>query len=423
MATKYWVGRAPAVAQVSTAEVTAYDAGTTYAIIVGTSPFTHTISVIGSGGTVTTVAAALVVAWNASTHPYCTGITASNSSGNFILTADTAGVPFTVATSETGAGGTIGDFAATVACSGPNDASVAINWSDGSLPANDDTVIFRDNAINVCWGLEGVTATGLIVQVEQSYTGKIGLNAAALATSADGDTVTTTVPEYRKHYMQMDMLSLDVGYHGGAGSPSGSTRIKLDNDKAGASTTTIYNTASSSAESSKPAVRLKAAHASADVYVRYAPGGVGIASDVPGETSTVGVVSVSDTTTASRVYVGAGTTLTTFTQTGGTNVLNAAATVTTVNVLGGTLTSEGNYTVTTANVLSGTYYSNHIKTAAASITTLNCKGGTTSTKQTNAARTFTTVNLFRGCTLAGDDDVVTITTLNEPDGPYSMTVS
>jgi hypothetical protein len=126
---------------------------------------------------------------------------------------------------------------------------------------------------------------------------------------------------------------------------------------------------------------------------------------------------------ATTSLCGAGTTLTTFTQTGGSNILNAAATVTAVNVLGGTLTSEGNYTVTTANVLGGTYYSNHIKPAAAAITTLNCKGGTTSTKQTNAARTFTTVNLYRGCTLAGDDDVVTITTLNEPDGPYSVTVS
>ena len=68
----YWTGQAPAVAQVTTIQVTAYAAGTTYTITVGGV----LISVIGQG-TINATAAALAAAWNASTHPYCTGVTAT----------------------------------------------------------------------------------------------------------------------------------------------------------------------------------------------------------------------------------------------------------------------------------------------------------------------------------------------------------
>ena len=94
MGDNYWVGGAVAVAQVVTVALTAYDGATTYKLTVGGV----VVSAVGTGGTTTTAAAALAAAWNASTHSYFTGITANNnSSATVTLTADTAGVPFTVA--------------------------------------------------------------------------------------------------------------------------------------------------------------------------------------------------------------------------------------------------------------------------------------------------------------------------------------
>ena len=423
MATKYWVGRAAVVTQVSAAQITAYDAATTYTITVGVSPFTVAISAPGTTSAAGT-AAALVAAWNASTHPYCSGITAAVVTTDYVqLTADTSGVPFTVASSVASGTGTFAAFSATTAPNGPNFADTAINWSDASVPGNGDTVIFRDSSINCCWNLEALTATGLLLHVEQSYTGRIGLPWQAFATTANGETVDSTVPEYRPQYLKLDCASIDIGEHFGPGAPTGSTRIKIDNDRgSGGSTTTVYNTASSSADTAKPAVRLKYADSAADVYVRYAPGGVGIAADVPGETSTVDDVFLTDASGASRLRIGSGVTMGDYVQQGGVAVLSAAATVPVVRLLGGQLTTEGDYTITTATVEGGTWIANHVKTAGNAVTTANLSGGTTNARGTLAARTWATVNLTAPATLIGDDDYLTITTLNEPDGPYTLTV-
>ncbi len=423
MATKYWLGTKTAVAQIANGSIDSVDgtpANNTFTVTIGG----EAISQVGDTDVATT-AAALVVLLEASTHPYFAAVTWTNpSAGNITGTADVAGCPFVAALTETGAGtGAVTDFSDSTAMESPNDFNESDNWSDGSVPGNSDTIIFRDNSVNVCWGLESVTATNLTVVIEQTYTGKIGLARTAFATTADGDTTDTTKNEYRAHYLQLDMDEIRTGEHYGPGSPSGSQRIKLDNDQAAASTITVFDTATSSSETGLPAVRYLAAHADADVFIRSAPGGIGIASDEPGETSTVGDVWVSDTTSASRVYLGSGVTVTNYQQAGGINVLNAAATVAKVTVDGGTLTMEGDYVLTALDLNNGTVYDNHIKTAGNAITTANLNGGTLDLSQSMGARTLATVNLGLGATLTGDDDIVTITTLNEPDGPYTIAVS
>jgi hypothetical protein len=103
MATVYWTGGATAVAQVDTVSVTGMHgtpASTTYVLTVGSSPYTTTVSVAGDTDAATTEAA-LATAWNAATHPYCTGVTADSSGADVTLTADDAGLPFTVAASVT----------------------------------------------------------------------------------------------------------------------------------------------------------------------------------------------------------------------------------------------------------------------------------------------------------------------------------
>jgi len=418
MATKYFTGEADAVAQVWTGSIDSVDAtpsNNTFTVTIGGVA----ISVAGVTSAAAT-AAALVALLNASTHPYFSGITWSVPSGGSVRgTADTAGVPFVAALSKTGAGtGTVTDFAVTTACAGPEHWSSAANWSDGSIPANTDTVIIEGVSTNILWGIaqSGVTLASLVIR--KTYTGKIGLNGRVFATSKDGETSDASKQEYRQAYLHIGYDRADIGQHVGSGTPPGSSRTKLRNAKSGASTTVVYDTASAASETGFPAVRLLAAHASADVVVRGAPAGAGIAMDEAGETSTVGAVSIS----SGSLYVGPGVTLTSLSQAGGACVLQAAATVTTITITDGTLTTEGNYTVTTLNAKGGTVFANHIKSSGNAITTLNMTGGRVDGRQNQEARTWDTVNPDQG-TILVDDAVVTITTMDAPAGNRQMTVS
>lgn len=411
MATKYWKGIAAAVAQVSTATVTAYDAATTYTITVGAGNNTFAISAPGTTDANGT-AAALRTAWNASTHPYCAGITAAGSGADVTLTADTAGVPFTVASSVAGGTGTFGAFSATTASAGPNDWSTAANWSDGAVPVNSDVVIFENNAIPVCWGLDQNTVDLGTLRIDQSYSGKIGLDRTKLATTSDGATTDSSVPEYREDYLIIGWDTGKIGEATGQGGTTGSQRLKLKNDKAGASITTVFGSASGSSEAGLPAIRFLAAHADADVVVRYAPGGFGVACDEATETATLGDLTVTDTSSSSKVTIGAGTTITKFIQDGGANVIaGAAAAISEVEVNGGTLEIRGDLTITTLDIRGGVVDDRHIKSGGNAITTCDLWAGTLNLQGTSEARTIATLNYYAG-TLKADGDVVTLTSLN-----------
>ena len=93
MATLYWEGKATAVAQVTTVTVGGTLSSETFTISVGGDAIaSHT----DADTVIASTVAALVSAWNSSTHPYATGITAADASPDITLTADTAGVPFVV---------------------------------------------------------------------------------------------------------------------------------------------------------------------------------------------------------------------------------------------------------------------------------------------------------------------------------------
>lgn len=418
MATKYFTGEADAVAQVWTGAIASVDAtpaNNTFTVTIGG------VAVTVTGATSAAVTATnLVAALNASTHPYFSAITWSVVSSTSVRgTADTAGVPFVAALSKAGVGtGTVTDFSVTTACASPYHWDAADNWSDGAIPANGDTVIIEGLSTPILWGLaqSGVTLAQLTIR--KTYTGKIGLDRRSVVTSSDGNTSNSAKPEYRQAYLDIGWDACDIGQHVGPGSPGGSSRIKLDNAKSGASTTMVHGTAIAASETGYPAVRLLAAHASATIIVRDAPGGVGIGMDEPTETSTVGAVSIS----GGALYIGSGVTLTSLTQTGGSCTLQAAATVTTVTVEGGTLTTEGDFTITTLNARGGQVFCNHIKSGGNAITTLNLAGGRVDGRQSQEARTWATVEPDLGSLLV-DDAVVTITTMDAPAGNRTLTVS
>lgn len=409
MADKYWDPKAIAVAQVSTVQVTAFDAATTYVLTV------NGVDLVSEAGDTdaNTTAGNIQAAWEASTHPYTTGITATVATDTVTLTG-TAEVPFTVTSSATGGTGTIGAVSTTTSATGPHTISDATNWDAETLPSNNDALIFRNSDVNACWGLDQLATTGHTLRVEQTYTGSIGLNSIAVATSADGATTDTAAPEYRALYFQLDCARIEIGENPGIGNPGGSQRVMIDNDRAGASQTVIYDTNVNGSEAGKPPIRLKYADASADIDVRN--GVAGIAVDVPGETSTVGDVVVH----AGQLVVGDGVTLTNWAQYGGTNRLDiGVATLTLAFVAGGQLTIDGDQAIATLKTIGGETICNTTGT----VTTATHDGGTINYARSSEARTVTTHQLFRGATLITDDDYVTITNLLEPDGPSTISVS
>lgn len=392
MATAVWQGGVEAVAQVSTGSIDTFDATTTYTVTIGG----YAVSVLGDTNTSTT-ATNLRAALNASTNPYFEAITWSGTTGDITGTADTAGAPFLAALTVSGGTGTVTDFSDTTACTGPHHANAGDNWSTGVVPASSDDVVIEGGP-SILYGLDGFSATALgRVEVRQGFTAKIGLEASGFATSLDGETVLSSIPEYRDAYLEVTADEIVIGEHIGPGSPSGSARIAISQQKAGASTLDVVNTGTS-AVFNRPAVRYLASNASADIIIRTAPSGVGVAVE-PGETATVGDVYVVDTSTQSNCYIGPGCTWTSYKQAGGVSSVSAAATVTSIDCLGGTLRVFGyDFLVTTLNIYGGTVIDTHENTGGAEWTTINVFGGTVELPLSTAgtARAFTTANLYAG---------------------------
>lgn len=422
MATRYWLGTATAAAQVSEAGINVFDATTTYGITING----ETVSVAGITDEQTTTDN-LVTALNNSTLPYFTQITwdrnGTGASSTVRGTADVAGMPFTFTTYANAGTGSWNAVSDTTANSGPNDWSTAANWSGSTVPVSTDDVVISDSAVNICWGLDQNAVTLTSLTITKTFTGRIGLDYKKFATSADGATVISTKAEYRENYLKISATNVDIGEHYGAGSPAGSTRILLDLGS-NQSTIVVHDTASTSAETGRNAVRLLNTHASSTLNIRSSVGGVGVAAEEPGETSTFSAIR-SDTNSANtNIEIGAGVTVTTYYQKNGTVTLQAAATVTTVTVESGTLTTEGDYTITTFNMNGGTVNQNHVKGGGSCITTLNLNGGRMDTTKNGASRTITTMNLSEtGGIFIGNGSNITITTINEPSNPYTLTMS
>lgn len=412
MATKYWLGTATAVAQVSTVQITAYDASTDYTITIGGVSVTVDGTTDADG-----TASALSTAFNNSTHPYFTGITASVATDTVTLTADTAGVPFVASSSVTGGTGTIGSVTESTASAGPSHWDTADNWSDGSVPGTNDTVIFADNAVNCVYGIDNNSLAINDLFIEQTYTGKIGLDRNVFATSADGETTDSTKAEYREDFLRVDVDTLEIGKFTGIGTSVGSTRLKIDNTNTGANTTRIFATANAGSETNLPPVRLKYNSTTADVFIRG--GSVGIGVDEPAESVSMGDLYVSGANT--KVFLGTGTSVVTVVQKNGKSLIQSTATVTSITLNGGTLTTEGTFTLTTGTVENGTFYPNH-NSGSNAITTLNINGGVVDATQTSEPRTWATTNINIGGTLTINTNLVTMTTFNDPTGLYTMTV-
>jgi hypothetical protein len=418
-ATPIWIGNAPAVQQVGTFTVTAYDTATTYTLAIGGVA----ISTVGTGGTTTTTATALKNLLAASAHPYFSSITWTSNTNTITATATTAGVPFTATSSVNGGTGTFGAYTVVAASAGPSDWSTAANWSTGAVPVNGDDVVLSDSALNVAYGLNQSSVTLNSLRIMQSFTGLLGLNRSVFVTTADGVTTNSTYTEYRPLYLQVGLQGsklVVIGENNATGGTtlSGSKRIMLDLGSSDGALE-IQNTNSNPAETSRPTVRLKCNNSALNCYVRSAPGGFGVAIDQNNETSTLGTIDITDVSGSSKVVTGLGTTLTAWNQNSGTNKLQAASAVSTISIKAGTLQTEGSFAATTINLYSGTFKSHSTGT----ITTLNLYGGTVDFTGSSRARTVTTLVFQSGsvASLTADMSVLTVGTWTAPSTKFSFT--
>lgn len=433
MATRQWLGIAPARTEVWTATVGGtIEVGDKFAVAC------NGVEIIAAVATTTTIATTctdIATAWNASTHPYATMITATTTSTTVIFTADISGWPFTLTVSTRETNDAAADAqtftmagSATVAATGPNFASNAFNWSGATLPITGDTVVFRDSAVNVCWGLNQSAVVLAAVQIHQSYTGKIGLDSSKLAVSADGSTTVTGATEYRDTYLRYGFTattgSLEIGLNDSQSTPPGSGRIMIDcgsnNFKI-----TIHNTAAASSETGRPAVRLKTNGTSNEMVanVKSAPGGFGIGVDRSDETGLAcNTITIADSTTASKVFTGNGVAVTTWTQNGGINVLRSSSDPSLITGYGGILTMEGGYLAAAISNQGATIYPNNVKVAGGvCATAIFTEAGLVDMTKSNRARIVSTWIFGNTGIFKYDKDVVTIAAYDDGslDGPIT----
>lgn len=388
MANVRWKGGAAAVTQVATVQVTAYDAATTYKLTVNGK----VVSVIAQGS-VNATAAGLVTAWNASTEPEFAEVTASSSTDTVTLTADTAGVPFTATSSVSGGAGTIGAVTTTTSATGPYHWDNAVNWDTGAVPVNGDTVWIEHSVVSILYGLAQSAVTLTALNIAASWTGELGL--AELNTSGS-----TAYLEYRSRYLAIGATTITIG----DGPGQGSGRIQLN---VGSVQCTLHvHGSGSGAETDLEPILWKGTHVSNVVNVTK--GSVGIAV-YGGESATVATLTVgyqSSPTSDSAVRLGAGVTLATLSQSGGTVLLQAG--LTTVSKTGGSLTIDAGSVTTLTDDGGSTVYK-----GTGTITTLNVgHEASVDFGQDMRGRTVTSTNIYRGA--AVNDPFATVTWTNPP---------
>lgn len=100
-------------------------------------------------------------------------VTATVSGSVVTLTANKAGVPFTVTVAETSASGTL-TLGTVQTATGPNHWDNDDNWSGGAYPSYGDIMIVRDTDVSVKYGMSNLAFEGTLI-IHSSFTGQIGL--------------------------------------------------------------------------------------------------------------------------------------------------------------------------------------------------------------------------------------------------------
>lgn len=393
MATHIWRGDAPAVAQVTTVQITGYHADTTYTLTINGK----SVSALGDTD-VNDTATALAEAFNASTIPEFAEITASAATDTVTLTADTAGKPFTVASSKSGTG-TIGAATAATANAGPAVVAAA-NFDSAALPSDNDTLILQDSANSIKYTLDALSAIALdllVIAADFADGAEVGLP----RTNKDS----TSYVEYRDQYLEVGADEVRIG--DGRGQGSGGVRLNLGSAQ---TLVQVFNTGNSS-DSDYAAVQIIATHASNEL--RVFGGQVDVAMQ-PGQVATFATSTVS----GGAVRFGSGCTLTTV-EANGNATVEVRGAVTTLRSQGnGIIRKIGSGAVTTIDVGGGTFE----LSSAGTITTLTVRAGKTfDASRLTVGVTITNSTAYAGARILDPNGKLTFTNATAcPDGADSV---
>lgn len=413
-----WVGKAPPVAQVTTVTVGGTLAGEDFEISVGGELIaSHT----DADTVIATTVAALVAAWNASTSPYATQVSAADASPDIVLTSDVGGMPFVITLNTPGGSATFAQ-AATTASAGPNHWDDATNWDTG-VPSSSDLIIVDDPSARILWGLpDGDTIDALVRLLNFQV---IGLRSTDFATSADGTSFVSTRVEYRDEWLKLAFAQCTVGRQHGTATAAAIGRLKLWQEAASPNGwLKIFDVGNGPADANLPAVRLRTDDdVSLDLTVIGGLGGVGIGVDATGQLCDLGDVRVIGAD--ARVFLSyefAGVGDTTFfdswiQEDGVCNIILQSG-VTPLPLIvanGGIMTLDVEVGITQLDVNNGASVIDHsIAASGDEITTVNIQnGGVLNMTGSRAAKTYGTVNMEKGATLVRND-LLTITTENLP---------
>jgi trimeric autotransporter adhesin len=398
MATRRWLGRAQAIAQVDT--VTVADTWAQNDTVTLTINQKSLVVTIGTLITTAQVATTVKQAWEnqdltdtaASFTPARGGqdiiehaeITATVSGSVVTLTHDTAGVPFTLTVSETTAGDGTATEATATAATGPNFWDNVDNWSGGAVPVAADDVYIDNSSVSIQYALSQAGATLASLTIAQNFTGDIGLPKRNRSGYV----------EYRDDYLAIDATSVLIG----RGRGSGSSRIKIDSGTV--QTAVVVERTGGTAEDGLPAVIWKGTNASNTMEV--VNGTVGVAR-FGGELATLTTLLV----TNGDVHCGAGSSLNTVSNEAGN--IECFSNLFSLTVSSGTVTVGGDATCATLNLNGGVVFYE----SSGTITTANVggpNGAELDCSKDGSSRTITTTNLKPGGLIT--DPLQTITYTN-----------
>lgn len=338
MAIKIWISGAPAISQVVTLTVGGTPAvNQVYSVLMGINNTKVVSYTAKSTDANSDIATGLYNALIASTYPEFLEVAWTNPSAAVILgTAQVAGTPFTLTTSATGTG-TL-SATTTTANSGPNDVSIAANWSTNALPVSGDDLYIVNNSNSLLYNLSTLSAVVLnSLTWDTTFTGTCGLP----ATNANG------YEEYRPRNFQISTPT--ESFLPGTG--GGSQLIQRDN---GAQAWTVNVSATGSPlTQGRPALFLKGSSAANVLTVTQ--GLVGSAID-PGDTATWSTINVgyqNSVQTDVTLTLGSGVSVTTIDQTAG--IVNVSCPVTTWTQQNGTANFYGTGAIGTLDVEGGVF--------------------------------------------------------------------
>lgn len=325
---------------------------------VETAPYTE-----DGSPTVAEIATGLYAAWLASVKPGIKRVNPSNpSSGVFLLTAATAGVPFSVALADSDDG--THTEVATTANVGNNDYGTARNWQTDLAPVATNDVIIdvsdTGTSVDILYGLNQSSIAIADFRVLPGYRGKIGR-------------FENNLPMYLR-------IDPDLFRYEGSG--------PLAMFDIGSANIDCYINSKGTPLPGRYAVNLKGSN----IAVCYVQRGNVAIAPFDADTATVATLNigfVDNQAGDSNVLIASGVTLTTLNQTGGKADLRCAAT-TVVNGVNTRLETNGSGAITTL-----TAYGNAVLNSTGTITNLHVYG-TVDLTASRAARTITNCTLYPG---------------------------